>query len=378
MAAARNPFAPPLHDRIAAQLDAAANDAAIARALAEGDSRDLSAVLDGLDGEGGAGAGGGGESEWVLQRGKGKKGGKRSGGGGGGGGVPGSGGGGGTSGGGGAKSGGVAAVGGGGAAVGLDNRYGDNNCYLNVVTQALYRLAPFRTAFDAAFASRYAKLPPRAAPEAPAGIATASALLHALHDLFDGMDVTSRALERARDAAATTSTPVTTAAVSLAPLKRALQDALIERELRKPAAAAASTATPTGGKKKTGSGGGGGARAELLTALAARAMGDATEAMEEVVSLIHESEALVTAAVVTAGTATSGGGGGGGGGAGRGPSRAAPCRPAGCTCSCATRNHGSGCRAGRRYCCFNACRRRRPCVAAVVCRGLERIRRRTA
>ena len=136
------------------------------------------------------------------------------------------------------------------SAPGLVNRYGDNNCHLNVVVQALFRLPAFRNAFESAYSARDLTV----AEGAPEDIAAAAGLVSAVRRQFSQM--TPR-----EGGGGGTST------VNTEGLRRALLRTLAAR-----------------------SSAGGGALAATKS-LGERAMADASETLEEVVTLLHEAEA---------------------------------------------------------------------------------------
>lgn len=208
-----------------------------------------------------------------------------------------------------------------GASVGLANRYGSNSCFLNVVVQSLARLRPFAGPFLAAHSGRIGKLSAarESLPGGPDGIErTSVGLVMALTNLLRDMAHAASAAPGGGTAGgASAGSPIKASAadamrpvishgpppsgagaggLSLGPFKTALHRALIAREV---ARANAKRAAPGGASASVTPSA---ALSSAVAAMASRAMGDASEALEEIVTLLHEAEA-VTAALLATGRA---------------------------------------------------------------------------
>jgi hypothetical protein len=194
--------------------------------------------------------------------------------------------------------------------VGLGNRYGENNCFLNVTVQVLFRLRAFRLGFTDKFKKMYASAKDRL-PQGQAGFSARSAfeLLSALNTTLTTM--AAAASKRGGEGQGLRS-------VSLNSLRKALYNALLAREVAKADAKAEATVvdskrllSPAGlaaaNTARTGQTRSSAPTTAMIRDIAETSMGDASEAQEEIITLIHEAEAAVTALLA----------GAGGGGAGR-------------------------------------------------------------
>ena len=181
-----------------------------------------------------------------------------------------------------------------GGASGLGNRYGENNCYLNVVVQSLYHLGSFRGDFLRAWRKDSTNLPASIslAPQHSRERAAVE-LLRALATLFESMARGSSGAPRVQaspavgfGAAISTSAERGDSVPSLSQLRRALLDALVARAI----SASHSKIGTDAAAPTTQS-----AASAAAATLSSHAMGDASEALEEIIQLLHESEAIVVA-----------------------------------------------------------------------------------
>jgi hypothetical protein len=158
------------------------------------------------------------------------------------------------------------------ATVGLGNRYGENNCFLNVVVQSLFRLTTFRKMLEGSLGFLKKKLTTAGGLTGLGDAEKASfALLKTLHDSFEAMDASGHSQPPHSQSTMDISHATI---VSLNPLRRALAMALLQKQIAEAAQRKGQFVSDV-----------------LLSTLQDREMADASEVMEEIISLIHESEA---------------------------------------------------------------------------------------
>ena len=148
------------------------------------------------------------------------------------------------------------------SAGGLDNRYGQNNCYLNVAVQTLFRIRKFRDPFM----QRYKEL----SASRPKGLQSpAFSLLTALYQMLVKLS---------------NSTQTPASGVSLDPLKQALINFLEAKAAAKISSSSGKTGVALTATSR-----------DFHKELNSKRMGDASEALEDVITLLHEAETVCIA-----------------------------------------------------------------------------------
>jgi hypothetical protein len=143
------------------------------------------------------------------------------------------------------------------SAGGLENRYGENNCYLNVAVQTLFRIRKFRDPFI----QRYKEI---AASRSKGLQSPAFSLLTALNNMLVKLS---------------SSTQTPTSGVSLDPLKQALIHFLEAKVAAKNSVSSGATSVALSTSSR-----------DFSKDLNSKKMGDASEALEDVITLLHEAE----------------------------------------------------------------------------------------